>query len=97
MIKTLYEKKFLKDLKNLKSSPYFAKIRDFCFEEVEKCENIEAVLQLPNIRKMEGFESYYRFRVGDYRIGTEIQTDEKLLIFLRVLHQNEIYKFFPSE
>ena len=37
--------------------------------------------------------SNYRIRLGDYRIGIEIQKDT--IIFTRFLHRKDIYKFFP--
>ncbi|WP_124971246.1 type II toxin-antitoxin system RelE family toxin [Aphanothece sacrum] len=35
----------------------------------------------------------YRIRVGDYRIGIEIQTDK--IEMMRVLHRREFYRYFP--
>jgi len=43
--------------------------------------------------KLEGYEHYYRIRVSDYRIGIKIEGD--ILVFMRVLHRKEIYRYFP--
>ena len=40
-----------------------------------------------------GNENYYRFRVGDYRIGIVIEEDT--VVFVRCLHRREIYRYFP--
>jgi mRNA interferase RelE/StbE len=38
-------------------------------------------------------DTFYRVRIGDYRIGLELAGDE--LIFVRCLHRKEIYRYFP--
>jgi len=45
------------------------------------------------VRKMQGFDSYYRIRVGDYRIGVE--TSEGQVIFVCFLNRKDIYRYFP--
>jgi mRNA interferase RelE/StbE len=43
---------------------------------------------------MQGFQTYYRVRLGDFRLGFElIETDTILLIM--VAHRREIYRYFP--
>ncbi|MGA1264796.1 MAG: type II toxin-antitoxin system RelE family toxin, partial [Prochlorothrix sp.] len=53
----------------------------------------------PNLLKLKGYDTYYRIRVGDYRIGLEVlhQSDSGNLeiVFVRVLHRKEIYRYFP--
>lgn len=49
--------------------------------------------EIPHLTKLEGYDSYYRLRVGDYRIG--IKTENDVVIFMRVLHRKEIYRYFP--
>lgn len=36
---------------------------------------------------------FYRIRVGDYRIGFMLDND--ILVFMRVLHRKDIYRYFP--
>lgn len=36
---------------------------------------------------------YYHIRVGDYWIG--LSGGENVLVFARVLHRKEIYRYFP--
>lgn len=43
--------------------------------------------------KLSGYDSFYRVRVGDYRIGIEMIGDE--IIFVRILHRKDIYRYFP--
>jgi mRNA interferase RelE/StbE len=85
-----YLPSFLKDLKKLKSTPYFESIKALTFAEIP---NIASFEEIPNVTKLKGYENAYRIRVGDYRIG--IIFDGEILMFQRVLHRKEIYRYFP--
>ncbi|WP_201279130.1 type II toxin-antitoxin system RelE/ParE family toxin [Leptolyngbya iicbica] len=43
--------------------------------------------------KLKGYQAFYRIRIGNYRIGLKV-TDQEV-IFVRLLHRREIYRFFP--
>jgi len=43
---------------------------------------------------MQGFKTFYRIRIGDYRIGIELENPTTLR-FIIVLHRKNIYKKFP--
>ena len=85
-----YSARFVKDLKALKETPAFAKIKELAFETIPSATATDAV---PHFAKLEGYDSYYRIRVGDYRIGVKIEND--VWVFMRVLHRKEIYRYFP--
>jgi mRNA-degrading endonuclease RelE of RelBE toxin-antitoxin system len=95
MINVAYNKKFIKDLKELKSTPLYNEIVTLCYETIPNCETIETVLAMSNIKKMTGWTTYYRFRVGDYRIGVDIEVDESSVTFVRVMNRKSIYDYFP--
>jgi len=46
-----------------------------------------------DVKKIKGYDNYYRLRIGQYRIGIEWNGDT--IIFCRVLHRKNIYKYFP--
>jgi mRNA interferase RelE/StbE len=46
-------------------------------------------------QKLTGYQTYYKIRVGDYRIGLHIDVSERLVEFQRVMHRREIYRKFP--
>ena len=48
---------------------------------------------IPNLKKLKGFEDAYRIRISDYRIGLFII--DNTTVFARFLHRKDIYKFFP--
>ena len=89
-MKVTYKKKFLKDLKALKSTEVYEKICDLVLEEIP---NVEDLSTIPNVSKLKGDETAYRIRVGDYRIGF-FMTDDAI-VMSRVLHRSEIYRYFP--
>jgi mRNA-degrading endonuclease RelE of RelBE toxin-antitoxin system len=42
---------------------------------------------------MKGYPNRYRIRVGDYRIGIEVQGNK--VEMMRVLHRRDFYRYFP--
>jgi mRNA interferase RelE/StbE len=87
-----YLPSFIKELKDLKSTPYFKLINTLVFEEIPK---LEGLADLKNLKKLQGYENAYRIKVGDYRIGVTCQ--DGTITFCRVLHRKEIYRYFPSK
>jgi mRNA interferase RelE/StbE len=45
------------------------------------------------MKKIKGFKNFYRIRIGDYRLGIEI--DKEKVIIKRFLHRKKIYRLFP--
>ena len=46
-----------------------------------------------DIKAMRGYADRYRIRIGDYRIGIEVNED--VIEVLCVLHSREFYRYFP--
>ncbi len=87
---TEYKPSFIKDLKALKSTPYFQSIKALVFAEIPSLPDLK---NIKNLKRLKNFESAYRIRVGDYRIGFFFE--EETIVFTRVLHRKEIYRYFP--
>jgi mRNA interferase RelE/StbE len=85
----LFERSFERDLKKIRSKRLLKQVRDV-IHEVEAAARLS---DITNVKKLHGFDSYYRIRVGDYRIGIELSEGE--VIFVRVLARKEIYRYFP--
>ena len=83
------DKSFEKDIKKIKDKVLLAKIAD-TIEKVQASTNQE---EIKNIKKLKGFQSYYRIRIGDYRIGLAIE--EITVDFIRFLPRKDVYKYFP--
>ena len=88
-MKIKFESKFEKDLRNIKDKKLLSKIKEVILE----CKGVQTFNELKNIKKMQGYQTFYRLKIGDYRVGIEIVNDE--LIFVRLLHRKDIYRFFP--
>ncbi len=83
------DKSFEKDFKktgNQKLNPKLLSVLD----NVQKATKIS---DIKNIKKLKGSDSFYRIRLGDYRIGIIVIKQEVQLI--RFLHRKEIYRYFP--
>lgn len=85
-----FDKSFEKSLDKLKDKSLYPKIE----KVIIKLENISSLLSISQIKKLEGYKNYYRYRVGDYRIGFEI-INETTIRFIVIAHRKEIYKSFP--
>ena len=89
-MKTEYLPSFIKDLKSLKSTPIYTKIKKFTFEDILSYQNLS---DISNLKKLKGEDNFYRIRVGDYRIGFFLRGNT--ITFCRVLHRREFYRYFP--
>jgi mRNA interferase RelE/StbE len=85
-----FKKTFLRDLAELPAA-YRKRVEKLVFEEFPGMSSLPDKL---DIRKMQGYEKYYRIRIGQYRIGCEIETGNKI-IFYRVKNRKDIYRVFP--
>ena len=85
-----FKKTFLRDLAELPAA-YRKRIERLVFEEFPEMSNVSDKL---DIRKMQGYENYFRIRIGDYRIGCEIKAGNSIT-FCRVKNRKDIYRVFP--
>lgn len=83
------DKSFERDTKKIKDKNLLAKIAD-TIEQVQASSSRE---EIKNIKKLKGLHSYYRIRIGDYRVGLSIE--ENQVDFIRFLPRKDIYKYFP--
>ena len=88
-MKVEFKKTFLKDIKKLKNERLRNAIR-ISIVQVEAADNLS---EIKNLKKLTGYDIYYRIRVGDYRIGLKLQ--EEVLYFVVFEHRKNIYKIFP--
>jgi mRNA interferase RelE/StbE len=57
---------------------------------VKEAATIDTVV---GVKKMQGYDTFYRVRLGDYRFGIEVVDDQ--VIFVRFLHRKDVYRYFP--
>ncbi len=76
-IRKIKDKKILSDIKAV----------------IINCENATSKSSIKGITKLVGYKSFYRIKIGYYRIGVEIEN--KTITFITVLHRKDIYNKFP--
>jgi len=86
---TRFKESFAKDLRRLREQAILRRIRD----AIEAVEHADSLAEVSQIKKLSGAGSYYRIRVGEYRIGLIVEGEA--VVFVRVLHRREIYRYFP--
>ena len=84
-----FESRFEKDLKLVKERNLLTRLKQI----ILTCKQSESLGEINNLKKMQGYDSFFRIRLGDYRIGIEVLENE--IIFVRFLHRKDIYKVFP--
>lgn len=88
-MKTLYSKKFLKDLATIPKNER-VNIEVFVFETLIKSNSMSEV---GKFEKLRGYQNFYKVRFGNYRLGLKLEGET--LILERVLHRKDIYRYFP--
>jgi len=89
-LKVLYAKALLKDLEAVSRNTGVKKKLSKLIETLKAIDTLDGIR---HIKKIEGYDSYYRLRIGDYRLGLKISEDTVELI--RFLHRRDIYRRFP--
>ncbi len=82
-------KSFEKDIGKIKDKELATDV----MAAIGKLENCQKLSDIPHLQKMQGKGSYYRIRIGDYRLGLKLSGQTVTLI--RFLSRKDIYKYFP--
>ncbi len=77
-----FKRSFINDFKKLPQEVR-AKVKEVCTQNIFK----------HPVKPIVGFKDYYRLRIGDYRLG--FKKEGNSIIFMRVKHRKDIYRFFP--
>jgi mRNA interferase RelE/StbE len=90
-MKVFFKKSFIKDFQRLPTE-IKEEVKKICLTIFPKIKNLKEFNLYP-LKKLRGFKFYYRIKLKDFRIGFKKSDDE--VIFMRVLHRKDIYKYFP--
>ena len=85
------EKSFDRDVDKIKNKQVLRKLQEL----ISTIGDAETIREIPHTRKIEGYGSYYRVKLGEYRLGMEAVSDTELVL-LRFLHRKDIYRHFPK-
>ncbi|NEQ98638.1 MAG: type II toxin-antitoxin system RelE/ParE family toxin [Cyanothece sp. SIO2G6] len=84
-----FKPSFKRDLKKIKDTQVLVAI-EVLLNTVKSAERPDVI---SNLIKMKGYDNFYRVRISNYRVGIQVIEDD--VIFVRVLHRREIYRYFP--
>lgn len=88
-MKTAFKETFQRDLLSVKDKRLLRRVKAV----IETIEGAPSLADLPNLKALKGAKNYFRLRIGDYRVG--LVMDDETVIFVRLLHRKDIYRFFP--
>ena len=81
----LYGKRFSKDLDAIRHE---SEIRADLLKLIENIKEAVSLTDLKDVRKIEGYQGYYRIKVADFRLGIKLRGNKVEL--LRFLHRKDI-------
>lgn len=89
-MRTVYRKSFERDLAKARGNAQILGRLRSVIQELESVENLD---EIASAKPMQGWDSYYRIRIGDYRLGIKKVGDT--VEVLRFLHRRDVYRYFP--
>jgi mRNA interferase RelE/StbE len=81
---------FLKSLSKNRDQSTLKKLE----KVIRELENASSLQSVASTKKLVGFSSYYRIRIGDYRLGFELLNKDTVRLII-ITHRKDIYKKFP--
>lgn len=88
-MRVTYRKSFSRDLKKVKDRAVLERVR----RAIEHVEAAGALQEIGDLKKLSGTGTFYRIRLGEYRIGVVVEGDT--VEFVRCLPRRDLYRFFP--
>jgi len=88
-VQVIFRRSFAKDLKKIRRKA----LRHEVQAVLEQIEQSTSLYDLPNVKHLTSEGSYYRIRIGDYRLGLMVADDTVTVV--RFLHRRDIYRYFP--
>ena len=85
------EKSFDRDIDRINDERVLSRLRTL----ISTIQDVDTLREIPHIKKIEGYETYYRIKSGDYRLGMEAISGREVVL-LRFLHRKDIYRYFPK-
>lgn len=85
-----FDKSFEKSLNKVHDNTILRRLKRIIIQ----IENSPSLSPIPNLIKLTGYSSYYRIRIGDYRVGIEL-INKTTVRFVIIAHRKDIYKIFP--
>lgn len=88
-MKVVFTSKFSKDLYTIKEKDLVTAIKD----TIIALEKATLLNEVAGLKKLKGYKTAYRIRIGDYRLGFYFENGTAIIA--RFIHRKEMYRFFP--
>ncbi len=88
-MRVLFTSSFQKDVKKIRENA----LREAVRQAIVSVETARHIGEISGLKKLKMGTSYFRLRIGEYRLGMVIQNND--VKFVRLLHRSEIYRYFP--
>jgi mRNA interferase RelE/StbE len=85
-----FDKSFEKSLSKVHDQNILRRIKRIIIQ----LENATSLSTIHNLLKLTGYSTYYRLRIGDYRIGIEM-INKTTVRFIIIANRKDINKVFP--
>ena len=86
-----FDNSFVKRLSKIKDESILRRVKKLIID----LENSTDFSNFHNVKKLTGYKTYYRIRIGNYRIGFEL-INKTTIRLLTIAHRKDIYKDFPK-
>lgn len=84
-----FERSFYRDLKRVRDKRALQALERL----IEEAKEVSSLMEIRNLAKLQGYENFYRVRIGEWRVGLALVEGE--VVFVRFLHRRDIYRYFP--
>ena len=91
-MKLRIDKSFDRDIDGIRDKKLLRRLQAF----ISIIENVDTIQEIPHVKKIEGYKSFYRIKIGDHRLGMEAISNKEVVL-LRFLHRKDIYRYFPKK
>jgi len=91
-VKFRIERSFDRDIDGIGDKKLLRKLQAF----ISTIEQADTIQEIPHVKKIEGYKSFYRIKIGDHRLGIEAISNKEIVL-LRFLHRKDIYRYFPKK
>jgi mRNA interferase RelE/StbE len=88
-MKVEFRSSFLRSIKKIKNK----ELQNDIFNIITHIEEVKQFSEIKNIKKLSGFNFFYRIRLGNYRIGLSYKNNT--ITFVEFDKRSDIYKKFP--
>ena len=93
-MQVVVQKRAEDDAKGIKNKTLIQELLDF-IADAQRCSDVSELTNYYDFSALEGDSSYYRLRIGNYRVGCRVDASQNKIVIMRILHRAEIYQKFP--